>query len=192
MSSETAHTSAPTLAGLAGVFAWISLTGFGSGQKAQIRQAVVVRMHWLSEQEFIEALELCELFPGPNVLNLAVFIGQRLRGFPGAVTSLVAGAVPPILIVFAFGAFYFSTFSTPLVHAALKGAASAAVGITFANAVELTLQTGRRPLDLLFIAATAIGVTWFRMPLATTLLVIGGLSISAYGISGRRTNRARS
>jgi chromate transporter len=181
----------PSLAEIAGVIGWISITGFGGGQKAQIRQAVVVRMRWLSETEFIEAIELCELFPGPNVLNLGVFIGQRLRGIPGALTSLVAGALPPTLIVLAFGAFYFSTLNTPLAHAALKGAASAAVGLTFANAVELTLETSRKPLDLAFIAATAIGVTWFRMPLFTTLLVLGGSSVAVYAFADRRPSRAR-
>lgn len=133
--SLNAARRAPSLWELIGAFSIISLTGFGGGQKAQIRREVVTRRKWLTEQEFLEGLELSELLPGPNILNLTVFIGQRLRGVSGALLSLIAGALPAFLIVLAAGMFYFSRFNTPLVHAALKGAAAAAVGLTLANAL---------------------------------------------------------
>lgn len=171
---------------LASVFGLISLSGFGGGQKAQIRRQLVSRKHWISDQDFIEALEVAELLPGPNVLNLAVFIGQRIRGIPGAFVSLIAGSVPPFLIVLAAGAFYFSKFNTPLVHAALSGATAAAVGLTLANALELTAESRKRPLNLVFIAATVIGVIAFRLSLILTLLLFGGLSMLVYARSIRK------
>jgi chromate transporter len=173
----------PSLWELASTFGQISLTGFGGGQKAQIRRQVVSNKGWITDQDFIEALEVAELLPGPNLLNLAVFIGQRVCGIPGAFVSLVAGSLPPFLIVLVAGAFYFSKFNTPLVHAALSGAAAAAVGLTLANAMELTAQTGRRPVNLFFIAATAVAVSYFRLSLVLTLLIFGGLSMLYYAKS---------
>jgi len=164
-------------------FGQISLTGFGGGQKAQIRRQVVSQKRWITDQDFIEALEVAELLPGPNLLNLAVFIGQRIRGIPGAFAALVAGSLPPFLIVLAAGAFYFSRFNTPLVHAALSGAAAAAVGLTLANAMELTTAAGRRPLNFFFIVATAVAVSYFKLSLVLTLLVFGGLSMLLYARS---------
>jgi chromate transporter len=176
----------PSLWELASTFGLISLTGFGGGQKAQIRRQVVSSKHWITDQDFIEALEVAELLPGPNLLNLAVFIGQRIRGIPGAFVSLLAGSVPPLLIVLAAGAFYFSKFNTPVVHSALSGATAAAVGLTLANAVELTAETGKRPLNLIFVAATAVAVTYFRLSLVVTLFVFGGLSMALYARSNRK------
>jgi chromate transporter len=178
---------APSLWELASVFGLISLTGFGGGQKAQIRRQVVSTRNWITDQEFIEALEVAELMPGPNLLNLAVFIGQQIRGIPGAFTALLAGSVPPFFVVLAAGAFYFSRFNTPLVHAALNGATAAAVGLTLANALELTAESGKRPINLAFIAATAIAVVNFRLSLVLTLLIFGGLSMFLYARSTRKT-----
>jgi chromate transporter len=180
----------PSLWELASVFGLISLTGFGGGQKAQIRRQVVSGKHWITDQDFIEALEVAELMPGPNLLNLAVFIGQRIRGIPGAFVSLLAGAVPPFLIVLLAGAFYFSRFNTPLVHAALAGATSAAVGLTLANALELTAESRKRPLNLVIIAATTVAVTYLRFSLILTLLVFGGLSMLFYARSIHKTTVA--
>jgi chromate transporter len=176
----------PSLWELASVFGIISLTSLGGGQKARIRDQIVTRKHWISDQEFIEALEVTELLPGPNVLNLAVFIGQRLRGIPGAFTSLLAGSVPPFIIVLAAGMFYFSKFNTPLVHSALSGAAAGAVGLTLANALELTMETGKTPLSLFFIAATTVAVTQFRLSLLATLLLFGGFSTLFCAMAARK------
>jgi chromate transporter len=173
----------PTLWQLASIFGLISLTGFGGGQKAQIRRQLVTRKNWITDQEFIEALEITELLPGPNVLNLAVFIGQRIRGIPGAFVSLIAGSLPPFIIVLAAGAFYFSKYNTPLVHSALNGAAAAAAGLTIANALQLTSESRKRPINLVFIAATAVAVSCFRLSLVLSLLIFGGLSMFVYAAS---------
>jgi chromate transporter len=177
----------PSLWELASVFGLISLTGFGGGQKGQIRRQLVSRKQWITDQDFIEALEVAELLPGPNLLNLAVFIGQRIRGIPGAFVSLIAGSLPPFLIVLAAGAFYFSKYNTPLVHAALNGATAAALGLTLANALELTAESGKRSLNLAFIAATTVAVVYFRLSLVLTLLIFGGLSMLFYARSKRKT-----
>jgi chromate transporter len=178
--------SSPSLWELAGVLGLTSLTGFGGGQKAQIRRQFVSRKRWITDQDFIEALEVAELLPGPNVLNLAVFIGQRLRGVRGAFVALIVGALPPLLIVLVAGAFYFSKFHTPLVHAALNGATAAAFGLTLANALELTGGSGRRPLSLVFIAATAVAVIFFKLSLVLTLVIFGGVSMALYGRSMKK------
>jgi chromate transport protein ChrA len=72
------------------------------------------------------------------------------------------------------------------VHAALSGATAAAVGLTLANALELTAESRKRPLNLLFIAATVIGVIAFRLSLVLTLLLFGGLSMLVYARSIRK------
>jgi chromate transporter len=177
----------PSLWQLASVFGLISLTGFGGGQKAQIRRQVVSNNHWITDQDFIEALEVAELLPGPNLLNLAVFIGQRIRGIPGAFAALLAGSVPPFFVVLAAGAFYFSKFNMPLIHAALNGATAAAVGLTLANAIELTVGSAKHPVNLIFIAATAVAVVNFKLSLVLTLLVFGGLSMLLVARSSRKT-----
>jgi chromate transporter len=172
---------------IARVFALISATSFGGGQKASIRREVVRVGKWMSEDEFMEGLEIAQLMPGPNILNLAIYCGQRARGVPGAIVAFLAASIPPFLIVLGAGAFYFSRFDTPIVHAALAGAAAGAVGLTAANAIELSLDHRSAWIELGFIALTAVAVSALHLSLVIVLAVLGGLSMWHYA----RTTRAR-
>ena len=160
---------------------------FGGGQKAAIRRAVVERRAWLSDDDFIEALALAELMPGANLVNLAVFIGYRLRGARGAAVATVAVCVPPFAIALGAAYAYFARIDVPLVGAALRGCAAAAVGLTIANAIELTLERRRDgPLGLALLAATAIAVGGFKLGLLPTFVLFGGLGIWLATVRSRR------
>ena len=45
---------------------------------------LVVEKKWLSEEEFLSALTMCRVLPGANQVNMAVFVGTKMRGIPGA------------------------------------------------------------------------------------------------------------
>lgn len=180
MTDAPAQPVRATLWEIAVIFGVISMTSFGGGQKAQIRRQLVHQKQWITDQEFIEGLEVSQLMPGPNVLNLAVFFGQRVRGLAGAVVAFLAGSVPPFLIVLFAGAFYFSRFNVPLVHAALMGAAAAAVGLTLSNAIELTEDLWLKWFDLAVMVATAVAVSRFKLNLVLTIVLFGGLSMFVY------------
>jgi chromate transporter len=170
----------PTLWEIAVVFGVISATSFGGGQKAQIRRQLVEQKHWVTDRDFIEGLEVAQLLPGPNILNLAVFMAQRIRGTAGAMVAFLAGTIPPFLIVLLVGAFYFSKYNVPLVHSALFGAAAAAVGLTLANALQLSYDLWKNWISLALMAATAVAVSVFHLSLVLTLLIFGGISMYLY------------
>src|SRR5689334_12613673 len=62
------------------LFSQLGLSSFGGGVSAWIHRAFVERRGWLSEAEFSAALALGRIMPGANVVNLAILVGQRLRG----------------------------------------------------------------------------------------------------------------
>lgn len=163
---------------LALVFGRVSSTAFGGGQIAAIRREVVRRNAWLSESEFLELLSIAQIAPGPNPVNVAVLIGGRLAGPPGAVTSLIACTLPGFLILLAIAAVALDPRMTFL-RAGLRGCAAAAAGLTLANAIEMTLPYRTRALELAFILAAAIAVIVLRLSLELTLLLLIPLSIAA-------------
>ncbi len=170
------------------VFATIALTSFGGGQKAQIRRACVVR-GWLTDQEFIEALELSQVMPGANIVNLAIYVGQRQRGLAGAATALVAGTVPPFFIILLAGWWYLSPYNTPFTHKLLTGCAMGAIGLTVANAIDLTANQRAQWTSLAIVAAVAILVGQFRLSLLPALVIFGGLGIVLYEFRQRKVKR---
>lgn len=180
----------PSLLQVASVFAAISATSFGGGQKASVRRQVVTVHKWITEDQFIEGLEFAQVMPGPNIINLAIFCAQRARGVPGAIVAFLAASVPPFFIVLVAGALYFRFINNPFVHAALLGCAAGAVGLTLGNAIELTWDLRKDALHLAIVAATALAVVYFRLPLLATLAIFGGLGMWHYHLKKSRAQTA--
>jgi chromate transporter len=166
----------PSLAGIAFAFAAISSTAFGGGQKASIRRQVLAR-GWMDRERFLDGLEIAQVLPGPNILNLAIYCGQKVRGVPGAIAAFTGASLPPFLIVLVAGALYFKFASNPYVAGGLRGCAAGALGLTLANAVELTLDERADWLRLVLVPVTALAVSFLRMPLLLVMVIFGGAGI---------------
>lgn len=161
------------------------MTAFGGGQKAQIRRACV-RRGWLTDQEFIEALELSQVMPGANIVNLAIYVGQRQRGLAGATVAVVAGTVPPFFIILFAGWWYLSPYNTPFTHKLLTGCAMGAIGLSVANAIDLTAGQRAQWTSLTIVAAVAVLVGGFHLSLMPALVLFGGLGIVLYELRRRK------
>jgi chromate transporter len=166
----------PSLLNIALTFAAISSTAFGGGQKASIRHQVTTK-GWMDSEEFMDGLELAQVLPGPNILNLAIYCGQRTRKLPGAIAAFLGASVPPFLIVLIAGALYFKYATNPYVHGALRGCAVGALGLTIGNALELSWEERDDWIKISLLVLTAIVVAWIKMPLLLVLVIFGGVGI---------------
>lgn len=183
-----AESPKPSLTSIALTFASISSTAFGGGQKASIRQQVLVR-GWMDRERFMDGLEIAEVLPGPNILNLAIYCGQRTRGIPGAIAAFLGASVPPLIIVLIAGALYFTYASNPYVQGALRGAALGALGLTVGNALELSWDERGDWFRIALLIVTALTVALLRMPLLLVLVIFGGFGIvREYSRSRRSQN----
>jgi len=181
MSADAAEPAAsaapPTLWQVALTFAAISSTAFGGGQKASIRRQVVSH-GWMDRDTFMDGLELAQVMPGPNILNLAIYCGQKVRGIPGAIAAFLGASVPPFVIVLGVAALYFKFSSNPYVHGALRGCAVGALGLTLGNALELSWDERGDWVRIALLIVTAIVVSVFKMPLLLVLALFGGIGIA--------------
>src|SRR5437588_4701542 len=98
----------PTLLQLCAAFALISLCGFG-GVPAWSRRMLVEQLQWMTAEEFNASYALCQFLPGPNVVNLSVIFGGRIRGPLGSLVALTGLIGPPFIIVSGVG-FVFARF----------------------------------------------------------------------------------
>ena len=83
---------------LASTFNGIALASFGGGLSAWSREIVITRRGWLTDAEFLSAMMLCRLLPGANQVNVAVFVGARMRGAPGALAAVLVLITVPFEI----------------------------------------------------------------------------------------------
>jgi chromate transporter len=166
----------PSLLHIALTFAAISSTAFGGGQKASIRQQVV-RQGWMDNEIFMDGLELSQVLPGPNILNLAIYCGQRIRGIRGAVAAFLGASVPPFVIILIVAALYFQFKSNPYVAGGLMGCAVGALGLTIGNAFELSWDLRDDWIKIVLLVASAVVVGFLKMPLLLVLIILGGVGM---------------
>src|SRR5215218_3298757 len=125
-----------SLVELAWTFNHIALASFGGGLSAWSREVLVVEKQWMGEEEFLSAMTMCRILPGANQVNMAVFVGTKMRGAPGAVAAVVGLCLMPLAIVLVLSWLYFQFKEVPAVKGVLHGASAAAVALTLAMVVK--------------------------------------------------------
>lgn len=157
-------------------FFLVGISSFG-GALPWARRMLVEERGWLSPAEFGELLNLCQLLPGPNVVNLSVCVGARYRGPPGAFTALAGLMAMPLAIVLGLAVLIDLMGPQDLLRHAFAGVTAAAAGLVFAMAAR-TAQPLRRRRGAWAVCAMAFGcVGLLHLPLLPVLAVLGPLGI---------------
>jgi len=163
------------------VFNRLALQGFG-GVLAVAQIELVERTGWLTREEFVEALSLAQVLPGPNVCNLALITGDRFFGWRGAVAALAGMMLVPLLIVLALAAAYVHWAHLPAVSGALRGMGAVAAGLVIATALKLARALGANPLGLplcmAFGGLTFVAIALARLPLVWVVCGLGAVAIT--------------
>ena len=172
------HRPHVTLADLFLSFCRVGLSGFG-GVLPWARSMLVDERRWLTEEEFVNLLSLCQFLPGGNVMNLAVCVGARFHGVLGAVTALTGLMIMPLIIVMCLATLYAEFSTLPAVQALFRGVASAAAGLVLATGIKMALPLRRNARALVFIALTIIAVALLKIPLVWVILLLLPASFAA-------------
>lgn len=139
--------SAPTATLLDVVREWgrIGCVGFGGPPThiALLRDLCVERRHWLTPNEFEDAIAACNLLPGPASTQLAIFCAWRVRGRPGAVAGGLAFIVPGLVVILGLAAL-FLVGSPPLWVKGASAGAGAAVAAVAVHAGKSLLNANQR------------------------------------------------
>jgi chromate transporter len=169
----------PTLLELFIAFALIALCGFG-GVLAWSRRMLVEERKWMTAEEFNDAYALCQFLPGPNVVNLSVVFGRRIRGLLGAAVASAGLLGPPFVIVSVIGFVYAQFGEIAALQRMLIGVAAAAVGLVLGTCAKMALPLLRDRFGIapLIVLATFASVGVLRWPLPWALAVLVPLSIA--------------
>jgi chromate transporter len=160
----------------------LALQGFG-GVLAVAQRELVERKHWLSRVQFVEMLAMAQVLPGPNVVNLALMLGDRFFGLRGAVAAVGGMLVVPLFIVMALTAAYAEFSRVAVVSGALRGMGAVAAGLIIATAIRLmsTLRSSSLGplLAALFAVLTFVTIAWLRWPLVWVVAGLGSVAVGA-------------
>src|SRR5690554_3807590 len=121
----------PSLSKLFLTFLKIGAFTFGGGYAMLplIREAVVDKEKWLTDDGFLDMIGITQSVPGVLAVNAAVFIGYQLAGVPGALLSAVGAVLPSFLIILFIAAFLIHFSGNVIVNKAFTGIRSAVVAL---------------------------------------------------------------
>jgi chromate transporter len=119
------------------IYLKIGLIGFGPTLAAETKKYLVKELQWINEEEFLNGLALAQLLPGATYVSLTVYIGYRLRGIMGAMTSFLALLLLPFTLMVSLSYLYFTYGSMAAVGMLFKGVVVVVVGVVAHATVEL-------------------------------------------------------
>ena len=159
----------------------LALQGFG-GILAVARHEFVEREQWLDDDEFLELLGTAQVLPGPNVINLALMLGERHFGWRGIAAVLAGMLLVPGVLSLALMGVVLAHVHHPAVQGALRGMGLVAAGLLLGTCWKLIAPLRRSAIGPawafgLALAALALSAVW-RWPLGWVVLGVGGVGMA--------------
>ena len=164
-----------TAATIGSVFVFFVKAGafvFGSGLAIVpfLYGGVVVTFHWLNERQFVDAVAVAMITPGPVVIT-AGFIGYLVAGLVGAVTAAFAVFAPPYFFVLLGAPYYRRIASVPKIKAFVQGVTAAAVG-AIAGAAYILARRSIIDVATVLIAVLAFVALSVKKKIPEPLLIV--------------------
>jgi chromate transporter len=157
-------------------FLIIGSTSFG-GVVPYLRGSLVTKRHWVDDKEFVEMLSISQSLPGLNATNMAVLVGEKLRGALGSIAAILGICLPGGLLMYVVGIFYRAHGDHAFITGGLKGVAAAAVGLILSTVVQMSRKSLQGRFDFVFVVLTVLAVNRLHVSVPRTLIAVGLLAI---------------
>ncbi len=138
---------------------------------------IVDERRWLDAAEFTNLVSLCQLLPGPNIVNLSVVLGRRFAGIAGSLAALAGLLAAPLAIVLCLGALYERYGQLPQLDRVFGNLGAAAAGLVCATGLKMAAPHARKKLSILVAGTAFAAVAGLRLPLLPVVLALAPLSL---------------
>lgn len=172
----------------------IGCFAFGGGYAiiALLENEFISKRKWIDHDEFMDVVAIAESTPGPIAINVATYIGYKLKGFLGAVIATVGMCMPSFVIMYLVSLFYDRFMEVPLVSAAFKGIQICVVYLIASAAFKMLKKMKKTPLNIAVFSVTCIGMilcTLFDIRISSVwfILFAGILGLSVFLIRKNKT-----
>ncbi len=146
---------------------WLKLgfISFGgpAGQIAMMHHELVEKRRWISEHRFLHALNYCMLLPGPEAIQLAIYIAWLMHGIGGAVVAGVLFFLPAFVLLSALAAIYLGFGDVPLVQGIFYGIKPAVVAVVLFAAWRIGSKAIKNGVLGGIAALAFVGIFFFKI-----------------------------
>lgn len=180
---DTVSTAAPAPVSLGQSFKyWLKLgfISFGgpAGQIAMMHQELVEKRRWISEHRYLHGLNYCMLLPGPEAIQLAIYISWLMHGVKGAVMAGVLFFLPAFALLSLLAGVYLAWGDVPLVQGVFYGIKPAVVAVVLFAAWRIGARALKNGVLWAMAALAFVGIFVFDVGFPWIVLaaaVLGGI-----------------
>jgi chromate transporter len=163
------------------VFLYFLMLGFINigGPVAQITMMfnhMVERRGWLSNERFVSIMGFCHMLPGPEALQLAIYVGYLKRGLLAGIAAGVTFIVPGALVMIVLSWLYVEYGSVPQVNDVLYVLKPAVLGIIAAGIIKLGKAAIKTPMLAILLVGAFAGMRFAGVNFLLILLLAGLLN----------------
>ncbi len=162
----------PTFAEATKVWARIGCLSFGgpAGQIALMHREIVDERKWLSEQQFLSALNFCMLLPGPEAMQLATYAGWKMHGVKGGLVAGLLFVIPGAFVVIALTVLYGSYGNLPWISAIFFGVKAAVLAIVIEALMRVAKRALKGKVEWLIAAFAFLALYCFAAPFPLVII----------------------
>ncbi|MDR0421348.1 MAG: chromate transporter [Prevotellaceae bacterium] len=138
-----------------------------------IEKEIVSKRKWINNEEFAEMLTLAQSAPGPVAINTAVFIGYKIKGIKGMITTVLGTVIPSFVIILLIAVFFTEFENNQTVERIFCGIRPAVVALIAVPVINILKNKGFKIHIIAVAAISAISVWLFGISPVIVIIVSG-------------------
>ncbi|MBP3391705.1 MAG: chromate transporter [Clostridia bacterium] len=171
----------------------IGLFTFGGGYAmiAQVKETIVEKKQWMTEDELVQMLAIAESTPGPIAINMATYVGYKRKGVLGSALATCGVVLPSLVIIYVISLFLDAFMRFQPVAWAFTGIKCAVAFLILRAGYGLFKKLPRKVLPMsMFVVVMGImlALELFSVSFSSVFLILAGglIGIVVYGIMGAK------
>src|SRR5437870_13906908 len=156
---------------------WLKLgfISFGgpTGQIAIMQTELVEKKKWIGQSRFLHALNFCMLLPGPEAIQLAIYIGWLLHKTWGGIVAGAFFLIPSVFILWALSYIYAAFGNIPWIAAIFYGLKPAVMAIVAVAVIRIGRKALKNEIMWALAALAFVAIFFFKVPFPLIILSAG-------------------
>ena len=156
--------------------------GGGYAMIPLIEEEVVNRHRWVSKEELLDLIAIAQSCPGVFAINIAIFVGYKLRKLRGALATAFGTALPSFLIILAIAIFFAAFKDNPVIAALFRGIRPAVVALIAVPTFRMA-QSAKIGWTNFWIPVVSALLIWLLGVSPIYIIIVAGIGGYIYGMA---------
>lgn len=158
--------------------------GGGYAMLPIIQKEVVEKKKWIGETEFLDMVAISQSAPGPLAVNISAFVGQKMKGLVGLITSTLGAILPSFIIIILVASVFLGIENSPVVQRVFQEIRPAVVALIAVPVISMgkTAKVNKKNFIIPLLAAVLVAI----FKITPIYVILGAAAIGVIDVLRRK------